>query len=70
MRSVFAFCVPFDSTLDDAHTEQHYMEREWRVLGSVDFALSDVRRVILPEEYSERFRQKFPDYAGQVTFSD
>lgn len=70
MRGVFAFCVPFDSALDDTHTEQYYMEREWRVLGSIGFALSDVRRVILPEEYSAQFRQRFPDYSGQITFSN
>jgi hypothetical protein len=45
------------------------MEREWRVLGHVYFALGDVRRVFLPEEFAKRFRADLPEYTGQLTFS-
>jgi hypothetical protein len=46
------------------------MEREWRALGDVNFALADVHRVFMPERYAERFRAHLPDYKGQLTFSD
>lgn len=49
----------------------YYMEREWRVVGcNMTFALNDVWRVILPENYSGRFRNDLPRYAGQVTFAE
>ena len=49
--------------------ENFYMEREWRIFGSLEFVLADVRRVIFPAEYSKRFRQDLPDYYGEITFS-
>jgi SAM-dependent methyltransferase len=49
--------------------ENYYMEREWRVFGSLEFSLSDVRRVIFPAQYAKRFRQDLPDYYGEITFS-
>jgi hypothetical protein len=70
LRNVFSFCKFFDSSLDDAHTEYYYMEREWRVLDTIKFKLSDVHRVILPRRYSKRFRQDVPGYKGKVTPSD
>ncbi len=44
------------------------MEREWRVLDRVPFALSDVCRIILPESYARRFRADIPNYFGQISF--
>ncbi|MCA1988063.1 MAG: hypothetical protein LDL07_02805 [Desulfarculus sp.] len=49
--------------------ENYYMEREWRVFGSLEFSLADVRRVIFPAQYAKRFRQDLPDYYGEITFS-
>jgi hypothetical protein len=45
------------------------MEREWRILGRLEFSLGDVSRVIFPQEFASRFREELPDYIGQVTFS-
>jgi len=71
IRSHFlSFCVPFDSGKNDADQENYYMEREWRVIGDVKFALEDVCRVILPSPYARRLRDDVPDYAGQITFAD
>lgn len=58
----FAFPAPEDAP------ENYYMEREWRLLAPVRFEMEDVRRVILPAAYAQRFREAFPGYAGQVTF--
>ncbi len=65
---VFSFVKYFDDTTSDEDPENFYMEREWRVLGDVNFGLKDVYRVFLPSAYAERFRHDLPDYTGQVTF--
>jgi hypothetical protein len=60
----------FDSTKDEQHDEHFYMEREWRVMGTVPFTLDDVIRIILPPSFAKRFRQDFPKYCAQLTFSE
>jgi hypothetical protein len=67
---VFAFIKYFDDSASDEDEANVYMEREWRVLGDVNFALADVHRVFMPEHYAERFREDLPNYTGQLTFSD
>lgn len=54
----------------DDDPNNFYMEREWRVLGRVEFALSDVVRITLPRRFASRFRSDFPDYQGQLTLAD
>jgi hypothetical protein len=66
---VFSHIKYFDDTTADDDPTNVYMEREWRVVGHVNFGLSDVRRIFLPEEFAERFRADLPEYAGQLTFS-
>jgi hypothetical protein len=67
---VFSFIKYFDDSTSDEDESNVYMEREWRVLGDVNFALADVHRVFMPERYAERFREDLPNYIGQLTFSD
>jgi hypothetical protein len=67
---VFAFIKYFDDSASDEDEANVYMEREWRVLGDVNFTLADVHRVFMPERYAERFRKDLPNYTGQLTFSD
>jgi hypothetical protein len=67
---VFSFFKCFDASKDDTHDENFYMEREWRVLGNVQFTLKDVCRVVLPSAFAERLRHDVPDYFGQVTFPE
>jgi hypothetical protein len=66
---IFSHVKYFDDATADEDPANVYMEREWRVLGDVNFSLSDVRRVFLPEEFAERFRTDLPGYSGQLTFS-
>lgn len=66
---VFSHLKYFDASTADDDPSNVYMEREWRVLGNINFALSNVRRVFLPEEFAERFRGDLPEYSGQLTFS-
>jgi hypothetical protein len=65
---VSAFLKPFDASTADTEPENYYMEREWRVLGNVVFAVEEVYRVFLPQEYARRFRDDLPEYAGKLTF--
>jgi hypothetical protein len=67
---VFAFIKYVDDSAADEDEANVYMEREWRVLGDVNFALADVHRVFMPERYAERFRADLPNYTGQLIFSD
>lgn len=67
---VFSYLVFFDHRLPDDHPDNFYFEREWRIVGNLEFNLDDVRRVILPKEYAKRFQQDCPDYCGQLTFVD
>ena len=65
---IFSFLKFFNHNLSDAHKENYYFEREWRVVGRIQFNMEDVRRVLIPERYSRRFRDDCPNYCGQVTF--
>jgi hypothetical protein len=67
---VLPFIKYFDDSASDEDEANVYMEREWRVIGDIEFALPDVHRVFMPEHYAERFRADLPDYKGQLTFSD
>jgi hypothetical protein len=60
----------FDSSLADDDAGNFYMEREWRIIGSMPFALADVRTVILPSRFAARFREAHPGYSGQLVFAD
>jgi len=68
-RHVFSFIKFFDSSLPDDHPDNFYFEREWRVFGNIDFALNDVCRVHVPEEFEDTFRTQLPDYHGQLCVS-
>jgi len=59
---VFGHVKFFDSTLPDDDRCNFYMEREWRIIGSLPFALGDVSRIILPRIYVGRLRDRFPDF--------
>jgi hypothetical protein len=65
---VFGNLKFFDCNLDDSDNENYYMEREWRVLGHLKFALDDVVRILLPKDFGPRLRKDLPSYGGQVHF--
>lgn len=67
---VFSLLKFFDPDLPEDHPCNYYMEREWRVIGSVPFGLSDVRRIILPEAYALCLRADLPEYTGQVSYAE
>jgi hypothetical protein len=67
---VFSFLKFFDHEKADDDLENFYMEREWRKHGNLRFELTDVRRVMVPEQYAKRLRDDVPGYFGQVTFAE
>ncbi|MFC2073179.1 hypothetical protein ACFLUU_10915, partial [Chloroflexota bacterium] len=66
----FSYLKFFDHSLDDEEKHNYYFEREWRVIGKVQFEIKDVKRVFIPEGYAKNFRNDCPEYYGQVTFTE
>lgn len=64
------FLKPFRSALPDDDPANVYMEREWRILGNLRFAIANVTRIILPARYGKQFRTDVPEYHAQVHFPD
>src|SRR6266498_1370023 len=67
---VFCFMKCFQAGLAPDDPSNYYMEREWRVIGNVSFDLASVRRILNPSAFAARFRDDFPSYAGQMSFSE
>jgi len=59
----------FDHKKSDDDPDNYYMEREWRVIGNLNFSISDIQRVILPKQYSDKFHADVPEYSGDLIFS-
>lgn len=60
----------FNHSKQDKDPDNYYFEREWRVVGNVNFSVLDVKTVFFPSQYSGRFRAAIPNYKGQVIFTD
>jgi len=64
---VLSYIKFFDHKLPDNHEENYYFEREWRIVGSLKFGISDIRRILVPKSYARQFREDFPCYNGELT---
>ncbi len=67
---IFGHIKFFDHRLKDDDPENYYFEREWRILGSLQFKSEDVQRILFPKTYARKFREDFPEYFCQITFTD
>jgi hypothetical protein len=67
---VFSFMKFFDQSLPHEDPDNYYMEREWRLVGNLQFGMADVYRVILPEAFARKFRNDVPEYCGQLTYAE
>ena len=65
-RDILAFIKPFDSHLPDNDPANYYMEREWRKYGNLQFEPSNVQKVLVPDDYVDRFRADRPKYAEKA----
>jgi hypothetical protein len=69
ISQVFSFFKFFNPTKADYDIDNYYFEREWRVIGQINFSLTDIKTIFLPEKYAQRFRTEFPNYYGQLIFT-
>lgn len=53
----------------DWGTYEFEWEREWRVVGGLEFALNDVEFLFIPEEYQEAWRELWGSLGAQSPFS-
>jgi hypothetical protein len=67
---ILSYIKFFEHDLPDDHEENYYFEREWRIVGRLEFTVSDIKRILMPESYARQFRKDFPEYYGQLTFVD
>jgi hypothetical protein len=65
---IFGHVKCFDASKDESDPDNFYMEREWRIVGNLKFLLSDIVRILIPNEYGMRLRTDLSDYAAQVQF--
>lgn len=67
---LFSYFKFFDHRKADDDPENYYFEREWRIVGNLKFTNDDVKTVLFPSKFSKPFRESFPEYSGQVIFTD
>lgn len=67
---IFSYFKFFDHRKVDDDPDNYYFEREWRIVGHLNFGISDIKTVLFPSKYSSKFREVFPQYEGQVIFTN
>jgi hypothetical protein len=67
---LFSYFKFFDHRKAEDDPDNYYFEREWRIVGNLQFEIDDVKSVLIPSQYSREFREKFPQYIGQVVFTN
>ena len=65
---IFSYIKFYDHTCADDHDDNYYLEREWRVVGNVNFSIEDIETIFMPKVFSKRFREDFPSYCSQFVF--
>ncbi len=63
---ILSFIKPFNSNLAEEHSDNYYMEREWRKFGNLRFKPENVESVIVDDAYVQQFKKDRPKYAGRV----
>ena len=56
----------WNNNLEDNDPENYYFEREWRATNNINFQLSDVVMIIIPEKCMKQFKEDFPEYTGDL----
>src|SRR5260370_30633322 len=67
---VFSFVKFFDHRLPDDHPDNYYFEREWRLIGNLQFEPGDIRTIVVPRSYAERLAADLPEYSAQRLLLD
>jgi hypothetical protein len=64
--NLFSHFKVWNNTLKENDPNNYYFEREWRATNNINFRLSDVRVIIIPEDYENKFELDFPEYMGKL----
>jgi len=64
--NIFSHLKPWDDSLGEYDPRNFYYEREWRSLNNVDFNLSDIEVICLPNKFKEQFTNDFPSFSGKL----
>jgi hypothetical protein len=64
---VLSFIKFFDHDKTDDDPDNYYLEREWRSLERIEFSIQDIKRIVIPSSYVEKFFKDIPDYNCHVT---
>lgn len=64
---IFGYLKFFDPTLPPDHVDNYYMEREWRVAGTVRFKPTDVQHVYVSADFIDRASDELRELASRVT---
>ena len=65
-RQFLVYLKPFNSELPHDHRDNYYAEREWRCDIDVNFALSDVRAVIVHPDFAGRCAADFSKLSDRL----
>lgn len=66
MLQFVAYVKPFDVERSLEDPENFYTEREWRLLGVLNFQFEDLRRVLVPTAFVGRLERDIPGLQGKV----
>jgi hypothetical protein len=66
LRHIFGYTKVFDASLAPDDPANFYMEREWRVIGNVEFEYSDLAYVFAPGTFHSQLATEFPDLADKL----
>ena len=65
---ILSYIKFYDHTSAEEHDDNYYLEREWRIVGNLHFAMTDIETVFMSKEYAPRFREDCPEYNSQLIF--
>jgi Putative abortive phage resistance protein AbiGi, antitoxin len=66
---IFSFLKFFDSDKRENDPDNYYFEREWRIVGNLNFTIKDIITVFFPKKFLESFQSQFPEYEGKYSFT-
>ena len=64
--NLFSHFKVWDNDSDDSDPDNYYFEREWRATNNINFKLSDVVKIIIPEKCIKQFEDDFPGLKDKV----
>lgn len=64
--NMFSHLKVWNNKLEDHDPDNYYFEREWRTTNNINFQLSDVVMIIIPEKCVKQFKIDFPECTGKL----